>query len=116
MKLTNALDAKCGPILKKLDFASGTFILAVFYYDNLRAAAKTGTILKASQTILKYIFDQKETHNRTLEVLHMKVGDEWQLHVEGFFKDTFSWTNVKYGKLNDKLYASLPEGGRKLRG
>ena len=26
LKLTNALDTKCGPILKKLEFASGTFI------------------------------------------------------------------------------------------
>ena len=42
------------------------------------------------------------------------IEGDCQLLVEPFFVDTFHWTKVKYGNLNNKLYVSLPEGGRKL--
>merc|ERR1719473_1535600 len=55
----------------------------------------------------------KDTHTIKRNGKSM-TGGEWQFCVEDFFLETFNWTKVKYGKLNDKLYASLPGGGRKL--
>ena len=53
-------------------------------------------------------------HLRTLFSGASTTAGEWTLFVEAFFLDTYNWTRVKYGKLNDKLYASLDKYGRQL--
>ena len=67
LKLTNASDAKYGPILKKSDFGSETFIFITFVYSKpymrrglshgaqFGVAVKPGAALQASPTCLKML-------------------------------------------------------------